>query len=97
MLSTRASAGLLLASNYISRGPTEDHARQAARKVSRLDEWRFERRGKEEDAEPAIQARQLITSRKPDDVPVFAREMLGAFGGAPKDSTNRRIDASLLR
>ena len=42
MLSTRASAGLLLASNYISRGPTEDHAGQAARKASRLDEWQLE-------------------------------------------------------
>ena len=40
---------------------------------------------------------QLITSRKPDDIPVFVREMLGEFGEAPKDLTNIRVDASLLR
>jgi protease I len=40
---------------------------------------------------------QLITSRKPDDIPVFVREMLGEFGEAPKDSTNIRVDASPLR
>ena len=40
---------------------------------------------------------QLITSRRPDDIPVFVREMLGEFGEAPKDLTNIRVDASLLR
>jgi hypothetical protein len=39
----------------------------------------------------------LIISRKPDDIPVFVREMLGEFGEAPKDLTNIRVDASLLR
>jgi putative intracellular protease/amidase len=40
---------------------------------------------------------QLITNRKPEDIPVFIREMLAAFAAAPKDATRRSADASMSR
>ena len=40
---------------------------------------------------------QLITSRKPEDIPAFIREMLAAFAAAPNDAAGRSADASLSR